>query len=440
MPEKLSIKDLLTSDDPLSEDALKFLIDHKEEDLFVDYKESFDIKDEKHWLGITIDAMAFANTMGGFIVFGVKDSDFSITGLLNQSVRVLTNTNQILQKFNRYVSPHFSSIRTKEFSTKTGKVVIMYVPESKGKTHIFIKDVNYKYPSGTQKKMINAGMIFIRRSATNQVLMPEDLEFIIDRRIEHFKESILSKISKVIESPPEHSVLIFDPNSSVEDNKKFSITDSDSAIPIKGMSFTVAPSTDFEECCGWISLSKRDPTFLPSHERLWYLYSIRESLSLSHHQSLELTRFSLLLEHPVFYWIKDLNADDIKQKLTMVFDETQKIYIKSDCLRISSFLGRTIFMKLLKKLRTNIKRIDQKSKRFPADPFELFHKQMIESRKGAPKNHDENEFRKKLESELSHNVNDFLEGAGAAIKKMNAIAIDCYLYARTDKYLKPVES
>lgn len=124
----------------------------------------------------------------------------------------------------------------------------------------------------------------------------------------------------------------------------------------------------------------------------------------------------------------------------MVFDETQKIYIKSDCLRISSFLGRTIFMKLLKKLRTNIKRIDQKSKRFPADPFELFHKQMIESRKGAPKNHDENEFRKKLESELSHNVNDFLEGAGAAIKKMNAIAIDCYLYARTDKYLKPVES
>jgi hypothetical protein len=440
MTAKLSIKDILTSNDPLSEDALKILIGHKEEDHYVDYKEFFDDKDEKHWLGITIDAVAFANTMGGFIVFGIKDSDFSVTGLLDHSIRVLTDTNQILQKFNRYVSPHFMSIRTKEYTTIAGKVVIMYVPESKGKTHIFIKDVNYKFPSGTQKKLINAGSIFIRRSATNQVLMPEDLEFIIDRRIEHFRESILSKISKVIESPPDHSVLVFDPNSSIEDDNKFSITDSDSAIPIKGMSFTIAPSTDFEECCGWISLSKRDPTFLPSHERLWYLYLIRESLPLNNHQLLELTRFSPLLEHPVFYWIKDLNADDIKRKLTLVFDETRKIYIKFDCIRISSFLGRTIFTKLLKKLGTDIKRIDQKCKKFPKDPFDLFYKQMIESRKEAPKKHRENKFRTKLEFELSQNVKIFSEGAGGAIEKMNAIAIDCYLYARTDKYLKSVRS
>ena len=440
MPEKLSIKDILTSNDPLSEDALKLLIDYKEEDLFVDYKESFDEKDERHWLGITIDAMAFANTRGGFIVFGIKDSDFSVTGLFDQSIRVLTNTNQILQKFNRYVSPHFSSIRTKEYSTSGGKVAIMYVPESKGKTHIFIKDVNYKFPGGTQKKMISAGMIFIRRSVTNQVLMPEDLEFIIDRRIEHFKESILKKISKVIESPPEHNVLVFDPKSSVENDHRFSITDSDSAIPIKGMSFTIAPSTDFEECCGWISLAKRDPTFLPSHERLWYLYSIRESLSLNHDQLLEITRFSLLLEHPVFYWVKDLNADDIKRKLTMVFDETKKIDIKSDCLRISAFLGRTIFMKLLKKLGTGIKRIEHKCKKFPPDPFDLFHKQLIEGKKGAPKEHDENEFRIKLASELSQNVKNFSERAGGVMEKINAIAMDCYLYARSDKYLKLPES
>lgn len=440
MTDKLNVNDILCSNDPLSEDAIKFLVNYKEEDLFVDYKESFDEKDEKHWVGITTDAMAFANTMGGFIVFGMKDSDFSIVGLNDQSVRILTDTNQILQKLNRYVSPHFSSIRTKDYNTSGGKIVIMYVPESKGKTHIFIKEVNYIFPSGTQKKIINPGMIFIRRSATNQVLMPEDLEFIINRRIEYFKESILAKISKVIEAPPDHNIIVFDPKSSGEDDKKFSITDSDNAIPIKGMSFTVTPSTDFEECCGWISLAQRDPTLLPSHERFWHLYSIRESFSFNQKQLLEIMRFALLLEQPVFYWIKDLFADDIKQKLTMVFDETKAISIKANCLRISAFLGKTLFSKFLKRLESDIKRIDAKCRKFPSDPFQLFHISTIESRKGDVKKHIEEEFRVKLESELSINAEKYYKISPGVLEKMEAIAIDCYLYARSDKYLIPKES
>jgi Schlafen, AlbA_2 len=435
MPETISIRNVLKSDDPLSADAIKLLIKHKEEDLFVDYKESFDNKDEKHWIGITTDAMSFANTMGGFIIFGVKDEDFSVSGLPDHTIKVLTDTNQVLQKLNRYVSPHFNSIRTKEYKTDTGTVTIMYVPESKGKTHIFVKDVNYKYPSGTTKKLISAGMIFIRRSATNKVLMPEDFEFIINRRIEYYKESILSKISKVIESPPEHNVLIFDPNSIVKDNKKYTITDSDSAIPIKGMSFSIAPSTDIEECCGWISLSKRDPTFVPSHERLWNLYSIRKSLILNHQQLLEILRYSLLLEHPVFYWIKDLNAEDIKQKIIMVFDETKRSLVKANCLRISSFLGRTFYKKLYKKVGVDIKRIDPKARKFPSDPFELFHKGIIKSKEEPATKNNEELFRSRLEDEFSKIVKELSKGVGGVLEKTTAIAIDCYLYAKTDKYV-----
>jgi hypothetical protein len=437
MTDKQNVKDFLCSNDPLSEDAIEFLIDHKEEDLFVDYKESFDGKDEKQWIGISIDAMAFANTMGGFIVFGIRDSGFSVVGLNDQAVKILTDTNQILQKFNRYISPQFSSIRTKEYNTGDGKVVVIYMPESKGKTHIFVKDVNYKLPSGTQKKIINAGMVFIRRSSTNQVLMPEDLEFIINRRIDYFRESILTKIAKVVAAPPDHNVIVFDPKSSGEDDNKFSITDSDSAIPIKGMSFTVTPSTDYEECCGWISLAQRDPTFLPSHERLWHIFSIRESFSFNQKQLLEIMRFALLLEQPVFFWIKDLFAHVIKQKLTMVFDETKAISIKANCLRISAFLGKTLFSIFLKRLESDIKRIDTKCRKFPSDPFQLFHISTIESRKGNIKKCNEEELRIKLESELSKNAEKYSKKRPGVLKKMDAIAIDCYLYSRLDKYLIP---
>ena len=267
--------------------------------------------------------------------------------------------------------------------------------------------------------------------------MPEDLEYIINRRIDYFRESILTKISKVVAAPPDHNVIVYNPESAGEDDKKFSITDSDSAIPIKGMSFTVTPSTDFEECCGWISLAQRDPTFLPSHKRLWYLYSIRESLSLNQKQLLEIMRFSILLEQPVFYWIKNLFADDIKQKLTMVFDETKSIYVKSNCLCISAFLEKTIFGKFKKKLGSDISRIDRKRSNFPSNPFDFFHIGLIESRHGDMKKHGGKEFRSKLETEISKNAEKYSNQRPGVMDKTDAIAIDCYLYARADKYLKP---
>ena len=110
--KQISIKSFIASEDPLSQDIFDLLIAHREEDFYVDYKESFDPKRENQWLGITKDAMAFANTMGGYILFGVEDLTFNLIGLSEDIVKILTNTNMILQKLNRYVAPAFTGIRT----------------------------------------------------------------------------------------------------------------------------------------------------------------------------------------------------------------------------------------------------------------------------------------------------------------------------------------
>lgn len=97
MPEEINIKTIIEADDPLSSDAINFLLGYKEEDIYVDYKETFNKDDEKHWLGITSDAMAFANTLGGFIVFGVRDKDFEVVDIEEAAKAALTDTNQLLQ-------------------------------------------------------------------------------------------------------------------------------------------------------------------------------------------------------------------------------------------------------------------------------------------------------------------------------------------------------
>lgn len=67
-----SPKTLIGGDDPISRDAVKFLVGHKEEDDVTDYKLTFHPENEKSWLDLTIDVSAFANTYGGFLIFGVR--------------------------------------------------------------------------------------------------------------------------------------------------------------------------------------------------------------------------------------------------------------------------------------------------------------------------------------------------------------------------------
>jgi hypothetical protein len=145
-------------------------------------------------------------------------------------------------------------------------------------------------------------------------------------------------------------------------------------------------------------------------------------------------KFSLLLELPVFYWLNSISQDDIKNILVKVFDGTKKLSIKSDILNISSFLGKTFYNRVFKKLGHYKDRIDPRMKRYPESPFICFYSDIIEYQKGPKAKSNEGEFRTKLETKLDRISVAFAEESGGVMEKMEAVAIDCYLYARTDKY------
>jgi predicted HTH transcriptional regulator len=79
-----SIKEAIFSTDPLSNEAIGFLLNYREEDTQIDYKESFHGKEERDWLEITKDIMAFANTNGGFLLFGIKNGTFERIGISSE--------------------------------------------------------------------------------------------------------------------------------------------------------------------------------------------------------------------------------------------------------------------------------------------------------------------------------------------------------------------
>jgi hypothetical protein len=111
-----------------------------EEDDRLDYKETMDITSEKHWLELTKDVSAFANTYGGYLVFGVDDGEKKVVGLSRTIAEATKDVNNLHQKLNRHLEPHIISLRVKEFKINGLSIVILYIPQSVGVTHMISKD------------------------------------------------------------------------------------------------------------------------------------------------------------------------------------------------------------------------------------------------------------------------------------------------------------
>jgi len=423
----MSIEDILYSKDPLSIEALQMLINYREEDMYVDYKELIEHNNNKSWLELTKDVMAFANTNGGYIVFGVRYKPFSVVGLEDKVVEFLTDTNNVLQKINRYIAPDVTNMRTKKFNTIDGTIVVLYIPESKGKTHVVIKEGSYKHSSGHSEIILRPGMIYMRRSATNQILTSDDLEYILAKRIEYYKETIFNKIIKVMEAPIEKEILFVD---GIDDAMKVKLSNDADAIPIKGLPITKPPENDQEEVSVWIAMKLRDPLFSPRPERLWYIYSKRAILGsvLLDDQIVELIKFNLLNEIPVFYWMQIINRSKCKDIIKTCFEQVKNFSAKNFLLRVGAFQGKTFYNNLLKKLGQDIKRLNNRSRTYPSNPSTLFHPELLkrEGRGIKAKIISNTE----LEKRFDYLISRFSNSEGSYCERWEIEAIDCYLYAQ----------
>ena len=430
-----SVQGFLESDDPLSPEACDFLLDYGEEDPLVDYKENFHPAKEKEWLEITKDIMAFANSLGGYLVFGVQDKTFKFIGIEDALCSTLADTNLIIQKAGRFVEPPVGMLRAKQLKRDGKNLVVLFIPPSLSVTHVVSKEGSFQFPSGEQKVVLRRGTIYVRRSAANHLADSRDLDDVFGRRLERFKESLLGKIRRVVEAPTDSEVFLLsdDPDSEVP-HRRFIIRDAPDAIPVKGMSFTTAPRSTEQEIAGWISLCSRNQNAKPSFDAIWQWYEQRESLNLTEEQRLSVVKFSLFSNAPVFYWLHDCSAASIKQMLLEALKESDGVEADR-IVRIATFLGKQFHNSLVKKVKTD--RLQPKTKTFPAaGPRSLFWTALINSRKRGKSG--DKDLQNRIEAELekiAHDATGKKRGPGV-LESIKAEAFDCYLYAQNDRYIK----
>lgn len=427
----VSVRDHLLREDPLTRDTAVFLVEYAEEDDRVDYKQTFNLECEKGWLEITKDISAFANTYGGYLVFGVSDSEKQVTGLSRNIANTLKDANNLLQKINRHLEPSISKLRAKEFKVNGQSVVVLYVPQSIGITHMISKDGVFTHPSGKQKTLLHKGNFYVRRSAGNHLGDSRDLDSVIERRIDQFRDALLEKVAKVVKSPASSDVYILSKDPGDEKAKRFIIEDSPDSIAIKGMSFTVAPEGKEEKIAAWSVLSNGFSESIPSPVVVWKWYADRGEINVSEKHRLAIFQFSLWCQAPAFYWVQKIKISQIRETLLEAVRNRPNNVGVREMLIVASFLGRGVYSTVLSMLGDYKERLSPTMRKYPTTAPSLafdIPQRLHKEKKSV--------FQQKQLDNLDSIVSA-VERTGkvpALSKRWEAIKIDRFLYAQDDQY------
>ena len=425
------IKDFINNKDPLTKDIVKELISYKEEDDCLDYKQTIELGSEKEWLGLTKDVSAFANTYGGYLVFGIEDGSGKIVGLARDVADFIKDASKFQAKINRHLDPDIIGLRAKEFRFGGLVIVGVFIPQSIGTTHIISKLGKFKHTSGQDKIILQQGTLYVRRSAGNHLGDSRDLNDVIERRIDQFRSALIDKVARVVNSPASSDVFILSKDPNDKAGERFIIEDSPDAIPVKGMSFSVPPDGPEEEIAAWSVLYRGNSSLRPPSTEVWKWYEQRTKLQLKKNYRLTLFKFSLWNNVPAFYWIQGLKAREIKEVILEAIRGRPTGVEAKQMLIVSAFLGKAFYKTAIKAFGDYIDKINLRMKTFPNQgPRQEFGSQ----HKLAKQPYAQFKIEK---------LKDLNEIADKAVGQNRELAItarwkaqnlDCYLYAQDDLY------
>jgi len=408
MSGRLPASDLLLSSDPLSDEACSSLIGYSEEDGLVDFKVAFEPHIDKAWIELAIDCAAFANTDGGFIVIGVRDRTWEPVGIASEAANALRDTKVVLEKINRGdLRPPITRARTRVFAMDGRNFAVVHVPASHDFTHIFESNRDWMTPAGRAVPLVSKGSLYIRRSASNQVLTSADFEALVQRRITRYRQRILDGVARVVNAAPETQIVTVAKVVGARGEPGVQVVDAPVGSELVGKSLTFTAKSLADKISMYSALVEPTDSERVDARILFEAFAVRDDQDLAPEQREWIALYSLLRHAPVFYWLRNVRTADARRLIEAAFNAGTALQ-KGFVLNYAGFYGASFHEKLYSKL--------------PADSTRRFTKKEAVFRTGPSKRRGDDEQRAtELALQLSR--------AADRATEYELEKLDCALYA-----------
>lgn len=163
----------------------------------LDFKTAFDPTSNGDWCELVKDIVAFANSGGGCIAFGVNNDGSPANADLSPIRKVDPAT--VVDKVQKYTDQHFANFSF-GVATRQGGDVVALVIGGVAMPMVFSATGNYD-AGGRQKNAFLQGTVYFRHGAKSEPGTTEDLRAALEREVDRVRSSWLDGIHKVVTAP-----------------------------------------------------------------------------------------------------------------------------------------------------------------------------------------------------------------------------------------------
>lgn len=329
--------------DPLNEVFISDLVKSKDEGLISDYKAEF-IDDNKHWLDISKDCVSFANNMGGYLLFGVRNN-FELCGVDKEKLPLLTNTNVIQQKITKFAGYEID-VKTRSLKIDSVIVVCWFILPA-DELIVFNSDGYYKHISGKPNYVFRKGQIWVRKNSGNKIMNTKQLTSYILKREQQAVKDLLKSFTAVAQNPKEYTL------SKLSNTTPVRITSDPKSTPVHGASFTIQPETLVEKINAYVAVYNANSNNRIDPEELCEARINR----IAREDINEVLAVNCLLSCvPILYWFAKLNKVQRKKCIMKAINSKPDLSSQFFIARISNICGASFYKEAISKIKKVIGR------------------------------------------------------------------------------------